>query len=255
MSDSVNLRDVVKAIKEGQDPDKIIDKDRRETALHIACQKNRFATVKQLLKLGANIDAQNVMGETPLIVSFSLDKHEIPLFLIESGADVNLETLRGELAINRSSYWGRGESSELIFDALLKGTDLHHVDNKKDSILIDIASRGTFYHLTKVLELTDSGIDINYQPPVIPGNATFLASFSSLMWAAWTNKIDYVKALLEHGADIGLRSESGKDALDLAVSKDLTEVIDVLEAHIQQKEAESSDGREDSLSRSMGLSR
>jgi len=52
-----------------------------------------------------------------------------------------------------------------------------------------------------------------------------------------------------------LKSASGMDALDLALDENLPDMVAILEAHIKQKEIESSDEREDSLSHSMGLSR
>ena len=57
--------------------------------LHDACKAGNLAEVKRLLEAGADANAVNKYGNTPLYFASSLDSTEIAELLIDAGALVN----------------------------------------------------------------------------------------------------------------------------------------------------------------------
>lgn len=71
------------------------------TPLMIACKEGSEKVVEELIKRNAYINAQDVMGWTPLIWSVNHSKHgemEIILLLLNAGADVSIKCGRGQTA-------------------------------------------------------------------------------------------------------------------------------------------------------------
>lgn len=71
------------------------------TPLMIACKEGSEKVVEELIKRNADINAQDVMGWTPLIWSVHHRKHgemEIILLLLNAGADVSIKCGRGQTA-------------------------------------------------------------------------------------------------------------------------------------------------------------
>ncbi|KAJ2895216.1 Ankyrin repeat domain-containing protein 17 [Zalerion maritima] len=78
-------------LSRGADVNKCRASDRRfkaGTALHAACEAGHVETVKILLSSGANPDF-GPEGTCPLIAATHLGEHDIMMFLLNSGADVN----------------------------------------------------------------------------------------------------------------------------------------------------------------------
>jgi hypothetical protein len=71
------------------------------TPLMIACKEGSEKVVEELIRRNADINAQDVMGWTPLIWSVHHSKHgkmEIILLLLNAGADVSIKCGRGQTA-------------------------------------------------------------------------------------------------------------------------------------------------------------
>jgi ankyrin repeat protein len=54
-----------------------------------AIDQNNFEEVKRLVELGANVNARDKIGYTPLLISANTDNLEIFKYLVEHGADIN----------------------------------------------------------------------------------------------------------------------------------------------------------------------
>lgn len=79
------------------------------TPLMIACKEGSKKVVEELIKRNANINAQDVMGWTPLIWSVNHFKHgdiEIILLLLNAGADISIRCSRGHTAHTRALHLG-----------------------------------------------------------------------------------------------------------------------------------------------------
>ena len=75
---------------------------RKETILHVACQTKVVTCgyIEFLLKNGANVNAVDVSGTTPLMTSVSLDRLDVTGVLLRYGAIVDLIDFQGDSAIS-----------------------------------------------------------------------------------------------------------------------------------------------------------
>jgi len=76
-----------------------MDADRRDnkgnTLLHHACMQNKKKVAKAVLRLGANINSQNLQGNTCLHYCFAYSYEELGQYLISKGADGTLANKDG----------------------------------------------------------------------------------------------------------------------------------------------------------------
>jgi hypothetical protein len=85
------------------------------------------ATVKKLIASGANINYQNSLQQTALMMSTTNENPNIGLYLIESGADLNLQDYNGLTALMYACI----NCHQLIIESIIKkGADLSIQDNK-----------------------------------------------------------------------------------------------------------------------------
>lgn len=90
------------------------------TALHDACSGGKRATVEALLSRGANPNARNEYGQTPLLNAIDRRHSEVvPLVrtLLASGADCNASARNGERPLHRAARHGLHNVIELLLSA------------------------------------------------------------------------------------------------------------------------------------------
>lgn len=68
---------------------------KRCTALHMAARRGNLCVAEALLQCGANIDAQDSQGDTPLRRAVNCDRDNVAALLIARGADKNLVGSKG----------------------------------------------------------------------------------------------------------------------------------------------------------------
>jgi ankyrin repeat protein len=68
----------------------------RRTALHVAALYGKTEVVRMLLSRGADVNAPNSIGVTPLKVAVQNGYHQIAVILISAGADPNAKLQRKE---------------------------------------------------------------------------------------------------------------------------------------------------------------
>ena len=74
--------------------------------LHIACQNGSKRGVKCLLRNGADINAQNNAGNTPLHYCFRYDFRELGEYLLEKGADDSVLNKDGQTCYEQLPAFG-----------------------------------------------------------------------------------------------------------------------------------------------------
>jgi ankyrin repeat protein len=85
------------------------------TALHVACVKGAVDVVQILIDAKADVNAQNNVGQTPLMDS--IDNLEVAKLLIESGADLEVKDDDGDTALHYACDEGATEVVQLLIDA------------------------------------------------------------------------------------------------------------------------------------------
>jgi ankyrin repeat protein len=129
--------------------------------LTIAAMGNKINAVDLLIKLGADIDAVDPRGGTPLLAAIESGRAEIAYKLILKGA--SLDPLRGAQTtplVEACRYPDRNES--IIDLLLLKGVDVNQRDQFGANAIHSIAASRLTEKSTSLLKrLTSEGADIN----------------------------------------------------------------------------------------------
>lgn len=178
-----------------------------------AVQGNEIKKVKDLIAQGANVNARNEFGETPLhlaqskemaefLLSKGADIHakdnefgitplfnapkEIFKFLISKGADVNVRSKKGLTPLAWSAY---GDDLDRIKLLISKGADVNSADDYLKTPL-HIASNWNKVEIAKLL--ISKGAKVNARDHL---------GWTPLHWASFEGGPEVVHLLINKGAD------------------------------------------------------
>ena len=124
--------------------------------LHQASATNDAATIRQLLKDGAPIDARDAQGRTALLVATHGNRVDAAKALIAAGADVNAQD---EMQDSPYLYAGARGHLDILKLALSHGADLRSTNRYGGTALIPAAERG---HVETVRTLIAAGVDVDH---------------------------------------------------------------------------------------------
>jgi ankyrin repeat protein len=123
------------ALRQGLDPDYVLDKDSNESLLFLAGGRHNEPALRLLLDSGANIEQQNHLGYTALGEAMLRRDFKTMQFLMERGADPTVKNVFGhDLSWQLKEYGSRGvrpdhrESFEAIVDQMMRRGLLTHQD-------------------------------------------------------------------------------------------------------------------------------
>ena len=85
----------------------------RET-LHETAKTGDIKPLQTLLEQGADVNARNKYGDTPLHYAVSNGHTEIAQLLINKGADINAKMKTGQTALDLAKNWGHTELIALL---------------------------------------------------------------------------------------------------------------------------------------------
>lgn len=207
-----------------------------ETMLHrfAAMPTRNLGTARLLVARGAEIDAQNGLGTTPLMEAVRRQRWDYVNFLLNEGADVTVRNANGDTALQRAVAQmnaPRAFSADeppnapervragLVERLLDLGAD-PNVTDEYDSSLIAVALRNEDLETMRIL--LEHGADVNHK-----------GAFGStaLHYAAMGGYDEAVDILLEAGADPTLTDDSGKTPRQHALQAGHRELAAKLEAH------------------------
>ena len=98
-----------------------------DISIHKAVEAGNIEAVKQHLAAGADVNAKDSVGWTPLHLASIYDHRETAELIIANGADVNAKNDGGFTPLHAAALNGHKEIAELLIE---KGADL----NAKDGI-------------------------------------------------------------------------------------------------------------------------
>ena len=159
--------------------------------LHKAAGKGDLAEAERFLQKGADVNARDAYGRTPLM--WALDNPEIVRFLVENGADVNARDVNGETALMKAAFLCRLEVVKYLAE---KGADVNARSERGATPLMWAVG-----DLEIVKFLTEKGADIN---------AWDVAGETLLLKAAVLGKLSVVRYLLDKGATVETGVEQRK---------------------------------------------
>lgn len=121
----------------------------KDRELIAAAGRGNVATVRQLIKDGANVRIANDDGETALIAAAYKNHMDIAKLLVAAGADVNHQDRTQQSAYLISTSDGY---VELLRLTLANGADVHSTDSYNGTGLIRAADRGYFEIIRELLK-------------------------------------------------------------------------------------------------------
>lgn len=170
------------------------------TALHEASAWGHTECVKLLIKLDASINARNIDGSTPLCDASSHGRKDCVRILLDAGALVNPPLLLTS-PLHEAVFNDNWECAEMLIEA---GADLHANDIHFGTPL-HVASLKGHYKCAEVL--LRAGANVNM--PKMHQTALHEA-----LKQGWDT--DFLKLLLEHGANVNYINNQGLTSKDLA---------------------------------------
>ena len=173
------------------------------TPLHAAVAGENLAVVKYLVGQGASVNAKDASGETPLHYAASYGNKAIVTYLLEQGSDVTIASNDG---------YTPAETADLLSHTEVKADLSRAARAKLDSLGIAYTG-GKFIesvrygNLAVVKLFVQSGMSIQ---------TTGGYSRTVLDYAAWEGHLAIVQYLVENGADVNAKMDSGTTALHSA---------------------------------------
>ena len=148
--------------------------------------------------------------------------HELIDEYLEDGLNVN-QNYKGDTLLNMAVH---SMNLYIVNQLIEHGADVNLMGNY-DSPLLITSWRGSLPILKRLLNCPN--INVNIQTP---------GGYTPLMFAVESGYLPIVKELINHGANINLRSSNGKNALDIAIEKGNSEIIGYLQLNkmIENKE-------------------
>ncbi len=181
-------------------------------------QMNSIMT--DLIKAGADVNAKDPNGHTPLFRAATTGKLEAAQILLDSNANVNMANNDGATPLIRSAE-SLSMNPEPVISLLIKrGADLNAKDNSGKTALVYAVMRA---NTTTIKLLLDAGADPNI---VLRDGSTVLME---AVQQHRSDPIPILESLVAGGANVRAKNNSGKTALDLAKEINNQKAITFLE--------------------------
>jgi uncharacterized protein len=183
------------------------------TPLMEACLFERADTARALLEKGADVNAKDDFGRTPLIFAIQNGAQTTMVkALLAKGADPN-----AVLPDSRTPLMLSIDSPDIAKALIEKGADVNAKNAETgDSVLTTMVLAE---NAENVKSLLDHGANVN---------AVDNQGFTALMFAAVNNNVSLAKLLLQKGADANVSANNGDTAFLLAKRKSFSKMMQVL---------------------------
>ena len=210
--------------------------------------------VKKSISDGMDVNARNPVSGDPILFTASLMGHtDIISFLLENGADINIQNREGNTSLHAAAFLGRAEAAELL---LKHGINVQFRNiqggSAMDNAKLDWETTQAILNIIRVIEvkkaevlagrakiirllsgkMKDTPETVNLWKASAVGNLAAIKTaldagsdlktldpqygIDPLGWAALNGQTEAVKVLLEKGANIHNRHRDGSTALHSA---------------------------------------
>ncbi len=194
------------------------------TALHWAVQANMEGVVQKLLKAGADPNAANRYGITPLWLAAQNGSYPITQRLLHAGADATFQMEHGETALMAAARTGAAKVIYLLLDA---GADPNATETTRGETALMWAAAEN--HPESVRELIKGGANpdqksytlelapMEWQNVGMVSTVLPRGGWTALMYAAREDAQFAAESLAHMGADLNAQDPDGATALETAL--------------------------------------
>lgn len=174
----------------------------------------------KLIKDGANLNATDSRGRTPVMAAVYAGRTEAFRALIQAGADINIRDDRRD---NPLLYASAAGNLDIVLLAIEAGADTKLTNRFGGTALIPAADRG-HVEIVRAL-LTKSDVNVNHI-----NNLGWTALIEAVILGDGGKKHQQIVGLLiEHGADVNIADNDNVTPLQHAKKLKYTEMIHMLE--------------------------
>ncbi|HUE69631.1 MAG TPA: ankyrin repeat domain-containing protein [Pirellulaceae bacterium] len=197
---------------------------RNRTHLHSAALYD-LELVKTLLSLGADPNARETDGETPLFAATHAGRADVAGVLAANGADPNLQNEDGWTALHSAVVGGNYDVAEVLLNA---GARVELCDNGGATPLFTAA---TLYDLWE-----DDFVGLLIQHHADVNTVRRCDGYRPIHCAAYHGYLDLISRLADAGAEIGAEAFDGATARDIARARGHESVVELL-ARLERQRA------------------
>lgn len=209
LTDAVKARDVAlvrSLLAAGED---VQEKVRGDYPLNVAALYGPAETVTILLDAGADIERPGRDGLRPLHNAVLAGRADIVVFLISKGVAVNSRDNQGRTPL-LSFAAAAGSAIDIPKMLLASGADPDIEETVDQLRALDFAAINNELELAQLLLST--GVDVNHR------NGGYWGE-TALMHAIFHGRLDFVRLLIAHGADVNLVNKQGQRPMQYATGK------------------------------------
>ena len=183
--------------------------------LHVAAIENDMEAARWLIANGAEVNAKNKAGSTPLHGAARENAVAVAELLIAKGAEVNAKNNDGWTLLHRAAGNNATEVAELL---IAKGAEVNAKDDK-DRTPLHVAAYWNWAAVAKVLIANGAEVNAKNNDGETP-----------LHVAAYLNKAKVAKVLIDNGAEVNAKDGSWTP-LDSAIFAENAEMQSLLRQH------------------------
>jgi ankyrin repeat protein len=187
-----------------------------------------------LLERGADVNARDRRGSTPLLLAMEWGSHEIAEFLLEHGARPNVTKIDGKtplhLVFEGAEYYSEGEEAEILVASVVRslldrGADVNAEDRNHTTPLL-LAIRRKMYDVARIL--LERGADPNVKNDKGKTPLHLLLERSIHDHDDINSVLVVERLLLEHGADVNAQDKNKITPLQLASNHQRLEIAQII---------------------------
>ncbi|MHC4155680.1 MAG: ankyrin repeat domain-containing protein [Planctomycetota bacterium] len=203
------------------------------TPLHLGSYTGRYEVVKLLIAAGADLNAKDDWGSTPLHDAIYSRRRDVAELLIAKGADVKIRNKSGETPLSLAA----GETGDMDFLRLLitRGADVNNTNNAGYAPL-HIGVGGGYKDIVELLIAEGANVNANFNQKGAPLHVAACGNTAAHR--------DIAKLLIAKGADINQTGWiRGMTPLHLTIEFGNMDMFELLIASGADVNARDQDGR------------